>query len=443
MRSVDGAEERGQDRGRFRLTIRARITLSVALLIALGGGVLVVGLNLFMRYGPVWALQSIPAVPADTIDLGVDTVAPTSAYGDDGVELAVPSGNSDALSLAAPVLEIRDVTDVFQTLLWSSIIALLVIVALGAVAAWVLAGRVLSPLHDINAAARAATPGKLDRRVALRGPRDELTDLSDTLDDMLERLESAFRAQQLFAANASHELRTPLATQKAMLDVLLDGPEPTPAEYRRAAERLREVNARSIEMGEALLDLTRAQIGLAAADGSGESGSLGSLVVEPCTAGELAEAALDHAAARLAERGITVDLDIDPHTVRVNPAMFTRLLDNLVGNAARHATAGSRVALEWRADGAESVLAVCNSAAPLPADTLERLHQPFVRGGGRVRADTGSGLGLAIASAVAQTHGGVLTVASTTGVEGVGPGTAEFRVEVRIPLEGPVATLAA
>lgn len=441
MRSAEGAQGRGPDRGRFRLTIRARITLSVALLIALGGGVLVVGLNLFMRYGPVWAIQSSPAMPADTLALGVDSVAPTYPYGDDSAGLAAPPENLNELSLAVPVLEIRDVTDVFQTLLWSSIIALVVIVALGAVAAWALAGRVLSPLHDINAAARAATPGQLDRRVALRGPRDELTDLSDTLDGMLERLERAFRAQQLFAANASHELRTPLATQKAMLDVLLDGPEPTPAEYRLAAERLREVNARSIEMGEALLDLTRAQIGLAASGGSG-----GSLAVEPCEARKLAEAALGHVSERIAERGLTVDSDVASHSVRVNPAMFTRLLDNLVGNAARHATAGSRVTIDWRADGAESALVVRNAAEPLPAETLERLHQPFVRGGGRVRADSGSGLGLAIATAVAQAHGGSLAVASAALAAGDGSaadlGTGEFRVEVRIPLEAPVATLA-
>ena len=441
MRSAEGAQGRGQDRGRFRLTIRARITLSVALLIALGGGVLVVGLNLFMRYGPVWAIQSSPAMPTDTLALGIDSVAPTYPYGDDSAGLAASPENLNELSLALPALEIRDVTDVFQTLLWSSIIALVVIVALGAVAAWALAGRVLSPLHDINAAARAATPGQLDRRVALRGPRDELTDLSDTLDGMLERLERAFRAQQLFAANASHELRTPLATQKAMLDVLLDGPEPTPAEYRLAAERLREVNARSIEMGEALLDLTRAQIGLAASGGSGGSGkSGGSLAVEPCEARELAEAALGHASERLTERGLTVDSDVASHSVRVNPAMFTRLLDNLVGNAARHATVGSRVTIDWRADGAESVLVVRNAAEPLPAETLERLHQPFVRGGGRVRADSGSGLGLAIATAVAQAHGGSLAVASAA--LAADPGTGEFRVEVRIPLEAPVATLA-
>ena len=439
MRSAAGARGRGEGRGRFRLTIRARITLSVALLIALGGGVLVIGLNLFMRYGPVWAIQATPTETADSLDLRVDSIAPVYPYDDDTGFGASPE-NTDTLSLTAPALEIRNVTDVFQTLLWSSTIALIVIVALGAVAAWVLAGRVLSPLHDINAAARAATPGQLDRRVALRGPRDELTDLSDTLDDMLERLERAFRAQQLFAANASHELRTPLATQKAMLDVLLDGPEPTPAEYRLAAERLREVNARSIEMGEALLELTRAQVGIAASAGpSGAPGgdTEGSLAVEPCEARELADVALGHAADRLAERELIVDSNVAPHTVAVNPAMFTRLLENLIGNAARHATAGGRVAIEWRADGVESVLIVRNTAEPLPAETMGRLHQPFVRGGGRVRSDSGSGLGLAIASAVAQAHGGALSVSSGVDQDCSAPGTVEFVVEVRIPLGSP------
>lgn len=445
MRSADGGRARGQDRGRFRLTIRARITLSVALLIALGGGVLVVGLNLFMRYGPVWAIQSSPAMPADTLDLGVDSVSPTYPYGD-AADLAELPENANELSLAVPVLEIRDVTDVFQTLLWSSIIALIVIVALGAVAAWVLAGRVLAPLHDINAAARAATPGQLDRRVALRGPRDELTDLSDTLDDMLERLERAFRAQQLFAANASHELRTPLATQKAMLDVLLDGPEPTPAEYRLAAERLREVNARSIEMGEALLDLTRAQLGLAeSAAPRGAAAVLSDpefLVVESCEAGELAAVALDHAAERLSERELAVETAVESHTVRVNRAMFTRLIDNLVGNAARYATAGGAVVLSWRAEAEDSVLRIANTAERLPAATVDKLHQPFVRGGGRVRADSGSGLGLAIATAIAEAHGGSLTVSSSASEHAPEGDTAEFSVHVRIPLAGAVATLA-
>lgn len=443
--------------GGFRLTIRARITLSVALLITLGGGVIVAGLNLFMRYGPVWAIASAPSA-----DLVASTTQMEWGPTQGDVYLGEQSG------AAVPAIQIQDTSDVFGTLLWSSVVALLVIVVLGTFAAWVLAGRVLAPLHEINEAARAATPGRLDRRVALRGPRDELTDLSDTFDDMLERLERAFRAQQLFAANASHELRTPLATEKAMLDMLLDGPEPTPAEYRAVAERLREVNGRSIAMGEALLELTRAQISAGAGGGA--------RIEAPQEASALLAEPLARWEPRAAERGIRIHAAVTPHRVPVNTELIGRLLDNVLGNAARHGTAGGTIELSWAAEGDSSVIRIANPAAPLDRETVARLHEPFVRGSGRVRAETGSGLGLAIAAAVAQAHGGTLRVLDPAGagagagaIAGVGadagagvgagagtgvgagfgtsPGSAVgsgsgslFAVEVRLPLRATVDT---
>ena len=462
----------GRARGRFWLTIRARITLSVALLVALGGGIIVTGLNLFMRYGPDWALPVMQAAPADP----ADGAFPSSnlSYSDTGVASFRADGFT-GMQATVPAIQIRDVSDVLGTLLWSSTIALVAIVVLGSIAAWVLAGRVLSPLHEINAAARSATPNRLDRRVALRGPRDELTDLSDTLDEMLERLERAFRAQQLFAANASHELRTPLATEKAMLDMLLDGPEPSLAEYRAVAERLREVNSRSIAMGEALLELTRAQVGI---------GGVQPLEYERHRASDVLAEPLARSRARAAERDMEIVAEVEPHTVPVNPELMGRLLDNLLGNAVRHGRAGSTVLLRWApgsgagggGESSESVLWIQNAAAPLDPETRERLHEPFVRGSGRVRAETGSGLGLAIATAVAQAHGGTLRVLGSDSVlthaaagagSGVGsgadaspgtgtdarsgPGTGagldqrveeSFTIEVRLPLRSPVATLA-
>lgn len=424
--------------GRFRLTIRARITFSVALLIALGGGIIVVGLNIFMRYGPVWALPSVPAattrVPDELLSSQVQISGEATAYAElDGLQ---------GFAATIPSLEIRDASDVLGTLLGSSVIVLCVIVVLGSLAAWVLAGRVLSPLHEINAAARSATPSRLDRRVGLRGPRDELTDLSDTLDEMLDRLEHAFRAQQLFAANASHELRTPLATEKAMLDMLLDGPEPTPAEYREVAERLREVNRRSIAMGEALLELTRAQVGT----GGGES-----LELAPHRATEMLAEPLERSRARAVEHDMRIVTEVTPHELPAKPEVLGRLLDNLLGNAIRHGVIGTTVKLTWQPEGNESVLVVRNSAAPLDRATRDRLHEPFVRGGGRVRAESGSGLGLAIAAAVAQAHGGTLRVldpeGGAIGIDGVAgldpiPAVQDFTVEVRLPLQGALDTLA-
>jgi signal transduction histidine kinase len=104
-----------------------------------------------------------------------------------------------------------------------------------ALACWWLSGRVLRPLHTITTTARRLSSSNLHERLALQGPRDELTELTElaeTLDEMLDRLESAFDSQRRLVANASHELRTPLAVQRAAAQIGLAG-EPTPAETAR------------------------------------------------------------------------------------------------------------------------------------------------------------------------------------------------------------------
>src|SRR5262250_1505614 len=91
---------------------------------------------------------------------------------------------------------------------------------------WVVAGRVLWPLRTMTAAARRISQENLHERLALTGPRDELTALGDTIDGLLGRLESAFEAQRRFVANASHELRTPLTMIRTALDVRTGKPQP-------------------------------------------------------------------------------------------------------------------------------------------------------------------------------------------------------------------------
>ena len=79
---------------------------------------------------------------------------------------------------------------------------------------WVMAGRVLAPVRTITATAERISDTNLHERLAMPGPKDELRVLADTIDGLLERLETAFEAQRRFVANASHELRTPLAMMR-------------------------------------------------------------------------------------------------------------------------------------------------------------------------------------------------------------------------------------
>ena len=95
---------------------------------------------------------------------------------------------------------------------------------------WAVSRRVLRPLAAVTTAARAASQDKLDRRLALAGPPDELKDLADTFDAMLARLEAAFASQRRFVANASHELRTPLTEMRTLIDVTTARPAASPGQ---------------------------------------------------------------------------------------------------------------------------------------------------------------------------------------------------------------------
>ena len=141
-----------------------------------------------------------------------------------------------------------------QALIQSGIalaIMTIVSIALG----WLVAGRVLRPLRTMTATTRQISERNLNERLALPGPRDELKDLADTVDGLLARLEAHVAEQQRFAANASHELRTPLAITQTLLDVARSDPNRDNGEL---VDRLHAVNARAIDLTEALLLLTRA-----------------------------------------------------------------------------------------------------------------------------------------------------------------------------------------
>lgn len=149
-----------------------------------------------------------------------------------------------------------------DTVLWQSIIALLVAAVIAVWLGWVVAGRVLAPLHSITTTAHRLEAERLDQRIELDGPPDELKELADTFDGMLDRLASSFDSQKRFVANASHELRTPLAVQRTLIEVALGDPGASD-EIRRLGAHLLDTNERSEKLIDGLLLLARSDRGLA------------------------------------------------------------------------------------------------------------------------------------------------------------------------------------
>ncbi|WP_208630432.1 sensor histidine kinase [Amycolatopsis kentuckyensis] len=289
-------------------------------------------------------------------------------------------------------------------------VVIVFLLVFGLLGGWILAGRMLDPLTRITEATRVAATGSLSHRIRLPGRADEFRELADAFDTMLARLETHVAEQRRFAANASHELRTPLAITQSLLDVARNDPERTTDELD---ERLRVVNARAIELTEALLLLSRAEQRTFSRDRVDLS-----LLAE-----EAAETLLP-----LAEkRGLTIETSGEAAIALGSPALLLQLTTNLVHNAIVH-NLPERGAV-WVTTGAEPgavVLTVENTGEHLPRPLVATLAEPFQRGTERIRTDqAGVGLGLAIVKSITHAHDGTLALVPRP--EG------GLRVTVRLP----------
>ncbi|MFF5290837.1 sensor histidine kinase [Paractinoplanes globisporus] len=276
-----------------------------------------------------------------------------------------------------------------DTLLRYSLLTLGGVTVFAAVAGWFVAGRVLRPVQQITAAARAASEHNLNARVALTGPRDELRELADTFDTMLARLQAAFDSQGRFIADAGHELRTPLTVMRTAVEVVLAKPEPTREELCEMGRDVQAAVAQTERLIAALLTLARNESGLT--------------VREPVDLATVAEDAMDAAATN----GVRRHALLDPAGTVGDPVLLERLIVNLVENAARYNVPDGELWVVTGADSRTARVTVANRGPVIPAEQIATLFEPFHRLGGRT-ADGGLGLGLTIVASIADMHAGTV-----------------------------------
>jgi len=281
-----------------------------------------------------------------------------------------------------------------------SLCALVVMLFVSLVVGWFVAGRVLAPIGRITGVAREIQATDLSRRIALRGPPDELKELADTFDAMLTRLDDAFAGQQRFIQEASHELRNPLAVIRTNLDVALSDPDADPAELRRVAEL---VGASAMRMSRLVDDLlVYARLGAPAREHL------------PVELGDLVVDAVDEFQAVAASRTIELVMELAPSCVVEGDALALRqAVANLLHNAVRLAPEGSRIWLATGTDGPAAWVTVTDEGPGIAEEDRPKVFQRFWRGDQKAaRAEGRSGLGLAIVAQIVADHGGTATVAA-------------------------------
>ena len=287
------------------------------------------------------------------------------------------------------------------TVLTVTLLPILLILAMGG--GWFIAWDTFRPMERILSMANSISDGDdLTARIDLKRGSSEMLRLSQAFDRMFERLERSFNAERQFASDASHELRTPITVILAACDRARRKAQ-TPADYSEALSTVEEQAHHMSELVQQLLGLTRMQHGtdrypMREAD-------LSSFVASCC----------EEFVPRQA-RSITLTTEIRPGVrARYNPALFSRVVQNLLQNAYAYGREGGQIRVSLSEEGGLAVLRVADDGIGIAPEDLEKVWQRFWQADASHSDEGSSGLGLAMVREIAEFHGGRAAVESRPG----------------------------
>ena len=376
---------------------RGRLALSIAATFVVLGASLV-------SVQVVILSQSISRTVDVSIGSGVQRVVPPaeSTAVTDVADCVSTPGSVDC-QIDVPVSGPREgrlvASDVMRTYVTWTVVLLVVFAVVSAALAWLLTRSPARKISHVTDLAETFSERDLSRRIALTGPRDEITDLGDRIDTMLGRLEDAFTSQEQFVANASHELRTPITAVRAALEAPLAQGR-VPADLQPYVHRALRSNQRMDDLITALLVIARSR-------------RLETDQLERVDLAALVRRELLQARPGIEGRGLSVAIAGTDRPVIVDGGSepVAIAIRNLVRNAIQHNRDGGwiDVRLGERHVEEKVVLVVSNSGTSYADDEIGDLTLAFNRGRQtRLAGTPGTGLGLAIVESIVTAHGGEL-----------------------------------
>jgi heavy metal sensor kinase len=319
--------------------------------------------------------------------------------------LTVPIRQGNDVSGALEIGQSQaDVSNALRSLLLVLAIAYPVTLAAASAGGAFLAGRALSPIDSLTKRAKKITAEDLSARLDSNLPDDEVGRLARTLDEMIARLDEAFRRQRQFTADASHELRSPLTTIKGQVGLARSKPRDEQA-YRDVLGIVEDEADQMARIVDSLLTLARADAGHIV------------IVPESVDLGELIKSVTEQLRPAAERKHITVTVNAGPDVViDGDDDLLIRLVLNLLGNAIKFTPHGGTVTVGWGAENQEATFWVHDTGVGIAPEHLNHIFDRFYRvDSARTQSEEGTGLGLSICQWIAKAHGGSVSVISEIG----------------------------
>jgi len=317
---------------------------------------------------------------------------------------------------ATPIDDVEEASDALRAGLAYGIPAVTMLLGL---LIWSLVGRTLRPVETIRAQVAEMSGSNLEMRVPVPSTGDEISRLASTMNEMLERVQTAIERQQRFVADASHELRSPLTRVRTELEV--DRDHPSTADMAATHQSVLEEVGHLQGLVDDLLHLARADA----------AGGVQRRVVElsPLIEHEVARSSLS----RVSDGSVRISVSLSDVSVLGDATQLARLVRNVLDNAVRHAK--TTVAVATVVMGNVIRLTIDDDGAGIPQHERTRVFERFARLDEARTADSGgSGLGLAIAHDIVDRHGGTISVETSP------LGGARFVVHLLATTAAPLTT---
>ena len=324
-----------------------------------------------------------------------------TTLGSERIRLAGMNTKFYEIRVAYPVEEINDV---LRSLFSIFIILIPIVLAISVFGGYFLAKQSLRPVQEITQTTRKITATNLRERIHVKNPNDEIGRLTETLNNMIGRLEASFEQVKQFSLDASHELRTPLTIMRGEIELALRGNKKGNSYKKTLASLLEEV-LRMTSIIEGLILLAKA-----------DSGNV-KLERKPTRLDLLVSEIKEDAELLAEQKKIAVSISrLDAATVLGDAVRLRQLMLNLVDNAIKYTPEGGKVTLSLELADGKAYFAVEDTGIGIPDSELRKIFDRFYRvDKSRSRLPDGLGLGLSISKWIAEAHGGSLLAVSKVG----------------------------